>query len=353
MSVSFSACPRQATATVLFNQMLNSTVVHRMGVLVLAALFMLVSPFVAAADKPLVFVSVSPQKYLLERIAGNQVDIEVLVQPGHNPHSYDPSARQMARLARAQMLMTTGVPFEQVWLPRIRRLNKDMVLVDTLGAAEETFAGHPSHQGEPEHGAHHEDEHDDHHDHDHDEHKNEHHDDVMAHEDNAHHQHDHDGDDPHVWMDPIKALSQARIMADALKGLVPQAAESFEGRYQQLSDELTALDHEIHDQFEAYEGRTFMVFHPAWGHFAARYHLEQIAIEYQGKSPSARQLVKLSEKAKAENIKVILVQEQFNQKPAERIAESIGARVVKADPLPEDLPKAIRELSQQLLESWQ
>ena len=303
-----------------------------------------------AADKPLVFVSVTPQKYLLEHIAGNQVDIEVLVQPGHNPHSYDPSARQMARLARAQMLMTTGVPFEQVWLPRIRRLNKDMVLVDTLGAAEETFAAHPTHQGEPEHGSHHEDEHDDHHDHDHDEHKNEHHD-VMAHEDNDHH--DHDGDDPHVWMDPIKALSQARIMADALKGLVPQAAEHFERRYKQLSDELIALDHEIHETFENYEGRTFMVFHPAWGHFAARYHLEQVAIEYQGKSPSARQLVGLSEKAKAENIKVILVQEQFNQKPAERIAENIGARVVKADPLPEDLPKAIRELSQQLLESWQ
>lgn len=284
-----------------------------------------------AADKPLVFVSVTPQKYLLEKIAGDKVQIEVLVQPGHNPHSYDPTARQMARLAKADMLMTTGVPFEQVWLPRIRRLNTEMAIINTLEGITEQKQNYAVH-------------HDEHTDHGHHEEK----------AGSEHHEgHDHKGDDPHVWMDPVKASAQARIMTRALKAALPEQADSFEQNYQLLAEELEALDHEIHETFENYEGRTFMVFHPAWGHFAARYHLEQVAIEYQGKSPSARQLVGLSEKAKAENIKVILVQEQFNQKPAERIAENIGARVVKADPLPEDLPKAIRELSQQLLESWQ
>lgn len=284
-----------------------------------------------AADKPLVFVSVTPQKYLLEKIAGDKVQIEVLVQPGHNPHSYDPTARQMARLAKADMLMTTGVPFEQVWLPRIRRLNTEMAIINTLEGITEQKQNYAVH-------------HDEHTDHGHHEEK----------AGSEHHEgHDHKGDDPHVWMDPVKASAQARIMTRALKAALPEQADSFEQNYQLVAEELEALDHEIHETFENYEGRTFMVFHPAWGHFAARYHLEQVAIEYQGKSPSARQLVGLSEKAKAENIKVILVQEQFNQKPAERIAENIGARVVKADPLPEDLPKAIRELSQQLLESWQ
>lgn len=284
-----------------------------------------------AADKPLVFISVTPQKYLLEKIAGDKVQIEVLVQPGHNPHSYDPTARQMARLAKADMLMTTGVPFEQVWLPRIRRLNTEMAIINTLEGITEQKQNYAVH-------------HDEHTDHGHHEEK----------AGSEHHEgHDHKGDDPHVWMDPVKASAQARIMTRALKAALPEQADSFEQNYQLLAEELEALDHEIHETFKNYEGRTFMVFHPAWGHFAARYHLEQVAIEYQGKSPSARQLVGLSEKAKAENIKVILVQEQFNQKPAERIAENIGARVVKADPLPEDLPKAIRELSQQLLESWQ
>ncbi len=304
-----------------------------------------------ASDKPLVFVSVTPQKYLLERIAGDTVQIEVLVQPGHNPHSYDPTARQMARLAKAELLMTTGVPFEQVWLPRIRRLNPEMAMINTLEGIVEQKPGYPEHKEERhDHDQRDKSGHDDHDEHSHEAHE---HEEKHGHQEHDHKGHDHDGDDPHVWMDPIKASAQARIMANALKAAKPEHAATYEQNYQQLATEFKALDHEIHEALEDYEGRTFMVFHPAWGHFAARYHLEQVAIEYQGKSPSARQLVSLSEKAKAEQIKVILVQEQFNQKPAERIAENIGASVVKADPLPENLPLAIRQLSQQLLESWQ
>lgn len=299
-----------------------------------------------AADKPLVFVSVTPQKYLLEKVAADTIQIEVLVQPGHNPHSYDPTARQMARLTKAKLLMTTGVPFEQVWLPRIRRLNPEMAIIDTLEGIVEQKPAYPEHKDDQ----HDETTHDDHDEHSHEVHE---HEEKHGHQEHDHKGHDHDGDDPHVWMDPIKASAQARIMANALKVYQPEHAAIYEQNYQQLAAEFKALDHEIHEALEDYEGRTFMVFHPAWGHFAARYHLEQVAIEYQGKSPSARQLVSLSEKAKAEQIKVILVQEQFNQKPAERIAENIGARVVKADPLPENLPLAIRQLSQQLLESWQ
>lgn len=289
-------------------------------------------------SRALVFVSVTPQKYLLEKVAGDTLQIEVLVQPGQNPHSYDPTARQMARLAKADLLMATGVPFEQVWLPRIRRLNPEMVIVNTLEGIADQKPGYIAPKTTSE--AHHHQE--NHHSHSHDE--------KIDQDD--HKSHNHDGDDPHVWMDPVKASAQARIMANALKVAQPEHAQTYEQNYQRLAAEFKSLDQEIHQALENYEGRTFMVFHPAWGHFAARYHLEQIAIEYQGKSPSARQLVALSERAKEENIKVILVQEQFNRKPAERIAESIGARVVEADPLPENLPQAIRELSQNLLESW-
>ncbi|WP_086479359.1 metal ABC transporter solute-binding protein, Zn/Mn family [Oceanospirillum sanctuarii] len=314
------------------------------SIILLAAV--LCAGIATAADKPLVFVSVTPQKYLLEKVAGDTIQIEVLVQPGHNPHSYDPTARQMARLAKAKLLMTTGVPFEQVWLPRIRRLNPEMAIIDTLEGIVEQKPAYPEHKDDQ----HDETAHDDHDEHSHEAHE---HEEKHGHKDHDHEGHDHDSDDPHVWMDPIKATAQARIMANALKAAQPQHAAIYEQNYQQLASEFKALDHEIHEALENYEGRTFMVFHPAWGHFAARYHIEQVAIEYQGKSPSARQLVSLSEKAKAEQIKVILVQEQFNQKPAERIADNIGARVVKADPLPENLPLAIRQLSQQLLESWQ
>ncbi len=346
----------------------------------------------SAFAKPLVYVSVLPQKYLAEQIVGDSVDVKVLVQPGHNPHSYDPTGKQMAQLGKASLLFTTGVPFESTWLPRISKLNPDLVLVDTTKNIDlDKISVHPheehadhkdhgddhdDHEGhdhsshnehsdhEDEHEEHHDDhkeEHGDHEEHDHSDHKehSEHDDEHEGHhEDHKDEQGNHDGHDhangldPHVWMNPLMAIEQADAMTHALEKAFPESADQFEKGFDQLKHRLKALDHDIHEALEDYEGRTFMVFHPAWGHFAKQYHLEQIAIEFEGKSPSARKLVELSNRAKNEKIKVILVQNQFNKKPAERIASHIDARVVSADPLPYDLPKALEELTQQLLESW-
>ena len=333
--------------------------------------------------KPLVYVSVLPQKYMIEQIAGDAVDVEVLVQPGHNPHSYDPTGKQMAQLSKASLLFTTGVPFEQTWLPRISKLNPDLVLVDSVkGIKRSEMEGHSHHDEDKHHDDHgyeeahpvaDEHDHDEHHDHDkhgdhtshdheehgHDEHTEHDHDDDH-HEDHASHDHeehddhdDHKGElDPHVWMNPKLAIQQADNMTHALEKAFPESAEQFEQGFAQLKSKFKALDHNIHEALEDYEGRTFMVFHPAWGYYAQQYHLEQVAIEFEGKSPSARKLVELTQKAEEEQIKVILVQSQFNRKPAERIASHIGARVVDVDPVPYDLPAELEKLTQQLLESW-
>lgn len=307
--------------------------------------------------KPLVYVSVLPQKYLLEQIVGDKADVKVLVQPGHNPHSYDPTGKQMAQLGKASLLFTTGVPFEDNWLPRISKLNPDLLLVDTTQGIEQVeMAAHAHHDenedkehGHDEHEAHNHDKHDADHE-EHHGHKEAHHDHDEEHDDH----HDHKGElDPHVWMNPLLAIKQADNMTHALEKAFPESAESFEQGFVKLKQRLTALDHEIHEKLHDYEGRSFMVFHPAWGYFAKRYELEQIAIEFEGKSPSARQLTELVHKAEHENIKVILVQNQFNKKPAERIASHVNAKVVAADPLPYNLPEALEQLTQQLLESWQ
>ncbi|MBB1489107.1 metal ABC transporter solute-binding protein, Zn/Mn family [Oceanospirillum sediminis] len=333
--------------------------------------------------KPLVYVSVLPQKYLLEQIVGDKAEVEVLVQPGHNPHSYDPTGKQMAQLGKASLLFTTGVPFEDNWLPRISKLNPDLVLVDTTQGIEQVEMAAHAHHDENEDKEHGHDEHEDHdhdkHDADHEEHhghkehdhndEHEHahkdkHDAHEGHDDHkeAHHDHDEEHDDhhdhkgeldPHVWMNPLLAIKQADNMTHTLEKAFPESAESFEQGFVKLKQRLTALDHDIHEKLHDYEGRSFMVFHPAWGYFAKRYELEQIAIEFEGKSPSARQLTELVHKAEHENIKVILVQNQFNQKPAERIASHVNAKVVAADPLPYNLPEALEQLTQQLLESWQ
>ncbi len=66
-----------------------------------------------------VFVSIIPQAYFVERVVGNRVDVQVLVQPGHSPATYEPTPKQMARLSEADVFFRISVPFENVLIPMI------------------------------------------------------------------------------------------------------------------------------------------------------------------------------------------------------------------------------------------
>jgi zinc transport system substrate-binding protein len=79
-----------------------------------------------------------------------------------------------------------------------------------------------------------------------------------------------------------------------------------------------------------------MVFHPSWGYFAARYDIEQISIEIEGKEPKPNELLQLVEEAKKHNIKIVFVAPQFSQKSAKTISQNVGANVVSINPLSDD-----------------
>ena len=84
---------------------------------IVAAMMLLASG--SAAGKPAVFVSINPQKYFVQRIGKDLVDIQVMVQPGASPASYEPKPRQMAAIAKTLIYFSIGVPFENVWLNKI------------------------------------------------------------------------------------------------------------------------------------------------------------------------------------------------------------------------------------------
>ena len=91
-----------------------------------------------------------------------------------------------------------------------------------------------------------------------------------------------------------------------------------------------------------------MVFHPSWGYFADEYGLRQIPIEIDGKEPTAKELAGIIDFAKEKNIRVIFVQSQFSTGAAERVAESIGGKVVQIDPLAEDYISNLKNLADSL-----
>ncbi|MEA3410938.1 MAG: zinc ABC transporter substrate-binding protein [Pseudomonadota bacterium] len=269
-------------------------------------LLTLVAPANGAAEPLRVMVSVPPLKYLVERVGGPRVQVRSMVQPGFSPATYEPMPRQVKDLARADLYVRSGVPFENAWMTRIRSTNPTMLVLDAReGIPAPATEGHATH----------------------------------------------DGHDPHAWTSPLLAKQMAFNVRDALIALAPEDRATFESGYQTLAGELDALDEEIREILSDLTTPRFMVYHPAWGHFADRYGLVQIAIESDGKEPGARALANLIEQARQDGITVVFIQPQFDRRMANQVAKAIGGKVEVLDPLSADYTKNLRQVARRLAEA--
>lgn len=287
--------------------------------------FVLLIPLVANAEPLQVFVSVLPQKTFVEKIGGDHVDVQTMVRPGHNPHNYDPTPQQITALTKAALYVRTGIPFEQVWMERLRATNPKMQVLDARDNIDlRTIEQHDhgdGHHGHHSHETHHE-----------------------AHSNKAEH-------DPHIWTSPPLVKDMTANIRDALIELDPANSQDYTENYAAFAAELDTLDSEIRAILKDAPTRKFMVFHPAWGYFADTYGLTQIPIEKEGKEPGARALTALIQQAKDENVKVILVQPQFSKRSAEQVAQAIDGRVVAIDPLSPDYLTNLRRIAQLVAEA--
>ena len=282
---------------------------------------------VAADEKLSVFVSIVPQKYFVQQIGKDKVDVQIMVQPGASPATYEPKPRQMADLADADLYFAVGVPFENVWLKKISAANPGMKVIHTDHGINKTPMAAHHHHGEEEH---------------HDHHVAENHKEEARHDKDHHEQ---TGLDPHIWTSPALVKIQAKNMLTALQKADPSRKNEYEENYNAFAAKIHALDQNLKQTFAGKTGLQFMVFHPAWGYFAQAYGLKQVPIEIEGKDPKPAQLKELIKHAKEEGIKVIFVQPQFSTKSAELIAREIGGQVAFADPLAEDWGANLRMMA--------
>jgi len=253
------------------------------------------------------FVSVLPLKYFVERVGGQRVAVQVMVGPGRSPATYEPTPKQMAALSRAQLYYRTGVPFETVWMKRIANLNPAMKIIDLRQGLQLQPLEHHHHDAE---------------------------DDPEVHEPDQEVQ---DKEmDPHLWTDPNLVKKMTEHIRATLTAADPAGASDYQAGAEDFIRDLDDLDRTIRRQLAKVTQRRFLVFHPSWGYFAAAYDLQQVAIEASGKEPGPRTLAGIIEQAKANNISVIFIQQQFSHTTAATIARAINGRVVPIDPLAED-----------------
>jgi zinc transport system substrate-binding protein len=268
------------------------------------------------ADQIRVFVTVLPQQTFVERVAGTRVQVEALVGAGSNPHAYEPTPGQIARLAEADVYFGIGLPVEAAWMKRIRAVNPDILVEDlSHGITRRRIEAHEhahEHGHEPGH---------------------------------AHHQTSEPEQDPHIWTSPLLVIGMAERIAKTLSALDPDHADEYETRLADFILELKRLDADIRAELGELKHRRFMVYHPAWGYFADTYGLTQIPIEAEGKEPGPRRLAALIDQARREDVRLILAQPQMSTKAAEQVAHEIGGRVEVVDALAADYVATIRHLA--------
>lgn len=254
------------------------------------------------------FVSILPQQYLVETIGGDRVNVNVMVKPGQSPATFEPSPKVMSVYSKSDVYFTIGMPFEQVWIKRVASLNDDISIVKTQ-PAENDSSGHDNHVLLPGH---------------------------------------HHSFDPHTWLSPVLLLEQAKIVVAELSRISPQDKNYFLNNYNKLSDKVNVLHNDILLLFKENDKSNFVTFHPAFSYFARQYGLTQIAIEMDGKEPSAKQISQVINRIKDKKVKYILIEKQFNQVIPQTIARSVDAQLLIIDPLALDYLTNMKDIAEKI-----
>ena len=254
-------------------------------------------------DKECIYVSIAPLRALVEAIVEQDFPIEVLVPAGASPENFEPTPKQFIAVNEAQWLFSTGlIDFETTLLAKLR----DQANIVDLSQEIPLIAGSCSHS---HHGHHH-----------------------------AH------GVDPHTWTAPRALKTMSRTIYETIHERYPDSVR-YTQNFNRLQEKIDSLDRTVEARIKEAGVASFIIYHPALTYYARDYGLRQIAIEEEGKEPSAKRLAELIRTAHVEGIHTVLVQCQYPTSSVEAVARDMQAEVLVIDPLAEDVLENIDRIT--------
>jgi len=244
-------------------------------------------------------VSILPQRYFVDVISNQTFIVNVMVPVGASPETYEPISHQMQAMASSMAYLYIGdLGFESGLMPKISEINNRLPIFNCSQGIDLIEGTHYiSHDGQD---------------------------------------HNHKGTDPHIWTSPGSAKIMARNIANALMQIDPENKDMYQENLDALILKMDSTQQGIKEKLANLKSRKFIIFHPALSYFAKEFDLEQIAIEFEGKNPTAYQIADLVDRAKKDSVQIVIIQKEFDVENAQVISNEIKSKIVQLNTLEQD-----------------
>jgi ABC-type Zn uptake system ZnuABC Zn-binding protein ZnuA len=229
---------------------------------------------------------------VVDNIADDLIDLTVLMPAGTDPHSFEPSPRQIAALSDADIVFVNGFDLEETLMPVLdSAATPDKIIAVSDGVDPIVFAGKGADAGEGGQRS-----------------------------------------DPHVWMDPNNVIIWTQNIEDALSKADPDHEDAYHRNAEAYREQLQELDEWIQAQIAPLLPLKVVTDHKVFGYFARRYGIEQVGAIVPGYSamaqPSAQEIAQLEDAIQQLGVKAILVGNTVNPSLAKRVAEDTGVQLI-------------------------
>ncbi|MFJ7616119.1 metal ABC transporter substrate-binding protein [Bacillus cereus] len=255
-----------------------------------------------SADKLNVYTTIYPLQYFSKRIGGDYINVENIIPPGTDAHTFELSSKAMVKIAQSEAFIYSGTGIDGFSTSVIKSIKKEDVQIinaaNGINLLKSTV----------------DDSHEDH-----------------ATETDKTDKHEEELDvDPHVWLDPNRAIKLAENIKDSLVKLKPSAKKDFEDNFISLKQDLEKLDNDFKDMANKSPNKTFIVSHSAYGYWEDVYGLKQIGISGLSPTnePSQKKLKEIIEIAQKNNISYILFEPNLSNKVAQVVKKEVGANTL-------------------------
>lgn len=254
----------------------------------------------ATTDELQVVTTFLPITQFTKAVAGDRAEVTQLLPTNVGPHDYQAKPEDAQRLAEADVLVQNGLEMEEFLEDLVANAsNPDLKVVDSSEGIA-TISNE----------------------------------DVEGHEHAEESYHHHGEFNPHIWLDPKRAIEQVENIRDGLIAADPEGEAEYTANAAAYIEQLQQLDTEITATLQPYTGKTFVAFHDFAPYFAQSYGLEaEFLVDIPEENPSPEDVKRVTDEVKDSNLKTILTEPQAGESAFSALAKDLNVTVSTFDPI--------------------